>query len=119
MATAIPLACQAFPSERCARSVGCRAKSPQLYGHGHAGQRCLEGTPAPPLMQSPEVERLLRGVIDATALHRQKQAAYPTFLHIDPWPRRRGKEAEAHVTSDRDGGDRLPVDALPDTREAG
>ena len=39
-------------------------------------------------MQSPEVERLLRGVIDATAFHRQEQAAYPTFLHIDPWPRK-------------------------------
>ena len=30
---------------------------------------------ARPLMQSPEVEQLLRGVIDATALHRQEPRA--------------------------------------------
>jgi len=29
-------------------------------------RKCLEGTPAPPLMQSPEVERLLRGVAHPT-----------------------------------------------------
>jgi hypothetical protein len=33
-------------------------------------------------MQSPEVERLLRGVIDATAFHRQKQAAYLDIVRV-------------------------------------
>jgi len=40
-------------------------------------QQCLEGTPALPLMQSPEVERLLRGKAHATPPTRRREPGYP------------------------------------------
>jgi hypothetical protein len=49
-------------------------------------------------MQSPEVERLLRGVIMLPVFTARNK---PRF---DPWPSGvEARKAEAHVTSDRDG----------------